>query len=531
MKVASLPLPLAALVLLAAGCSGGSSGDPLAPASEAGLDGGGDAVADTTPEERLDAAPGCAGKVCSGVCVLGACEFAVTSIQGIASGAASDWVNGGAFFTVKGKGFAKGMKLFLGEGRAPVRVIDAETATMQAPPGPEGPVDVRVELPGRMSLSKGVFSYRSGPIEGLGPWEKRTMSIAHADMPAVSVLFDGRALVSGGLSSISPIVMTARADLFSLESKDTVATAGSMNTARWNHSTVTLLDGRVAVIGASGVGASPCCDSLVVDLFDPKTGTFTRAKGAPTDAFQGPRAVLLPDGRVLVLAYQAKAAHLFDPESETFTTVPGAPTIDYWQFGPGLQYLTRLRDGRALIVTGVGRDAWTFDVDSGAFTNVGKGPKAGVDALIALPDGRAIALGGAVTTGTTSLASDAVELFDPKGSGFTVAPYKLTAPRLASAAALSRDGSVLVIGGATGSFPYPYGCGTTAAGEKATAAVDRVDPATGKVGAFPALPEPNDYLVATTLLDGSALAAGGGVCGASTPYPYLYFRKAPPLPK
>lgn len=511
--------------LVALGCSS-SDPDPASP-----VDAATDSSTDTGTEASVDSAPTCAGTLCDGACVVGECGFAVTSIKGLASGAASDWVCGGAFFTLKGHGFAKGMKLFVGEGRAPVRVIDGETATMQSPPGLEGVVDVRVELAGKTGVTKGAFSYRSGPIDGDSPWEKRTMAVAHADMPAVAVLADGRALVSGGLSSISPIAMTDRADLFSLEAKDTVATSGVMNTARWNHSTVTLLDGRVAVIGASGVGASPCCDSLVVDLFDPKTNKFTRAKGTPTDAFQGPRAVLLPDGRVLALAYQAKTAHLFDPETETFTTVSGAPTIDYWQFGPGLQYLTRLRDGRALIVTGVGRDAWTFDVDTNTFTNVGKGPKAGVDGLLALPDGRAIAVGGALTSGAVSLASDAVELFDPKGTGFTVAPYKLTAPRLASAAALSRDGSVLVIGGATGSFPYPYGCGSTAAGEKATAAVDRVDPVAGKVNTFAALPEPNDYLVATTLLDGSALAAGGGVCGASTPYPYLYFRKAPPLPK
>jgi len=72
------------------------------------------------------------------------------------------------------------------------------------------------------------------------------MAIPHADMPSVSVLMDGRALVSGGLSVIAPVTMTDRADLFSLDSKDTVATAGAMNTARWNHSTVTLLDGRAA---------------------------------------------------------------------------------------------------------------------------------------------------------------------------------------------------------------------------------------------------------------------------------------------
>lgn len=184
-----------------------------------------------------------------------------------------------------------------------------------------------------------------------------------------------------------------------------------------------------------------------------------------------------------------------------------------------------------LIVTGLERDAYTFDADTDTFAKAGKGPKAGVDALLTLPDGRAIAIAGVLSSGAISKASDVVEIFDPASGGFAPAPFKLTVPRMASASALSRDGSVLVIGGATGEFPNPYGCGSSAPAEMATAAVDRIDLVAGKVSSFSALPEPNDFLVTTTLLDGSALAAGGGVCGASKPYPYLYFRKAPQLPK
>lgn len=495
------------------------------------------AAADAGPADSAaaDASPSCAGAVCDGACVIGGCDFAVTSVRGVVStpdSPSSDWISGGAFFTVKGRGFAKGMKLFLGSGRAPVRVIDAETATLQSPPGPAGVVDVRIELAGKTGLTKAAFTYRTGTIEGESAWEKRTMAIPHADMPSVAMLADGRALVSGGLASIAPMTMTDRADLFSLDSRDTVPSAAPMHTARWNHATVSLLDGRAALIGASGVGAAPCCNSLIVDLFDPKTATFTQSKGPPSEAFQGPRAALLPDGRVLVLAYGAASAHVFDPETETFTTVAGAPTIDYWQEGPGLQYMTRLRDGRVLIVTGLGRDAWAFDGDTNTFAKVGKGPKAAIDAVLTLPDGRAIAVGGALTSGALSTATDAIEIFDPAaGVGFVPAPFKLTVPRMASASAVSRDGTVLAIGGATGEFPNRYGCGNGAPKELATATVDRIDPIGGTVKPFSALPEANDFLVAATLPDGSAIAAGGGVCGASQPYPYLYFRKAPPLPK
>jgi hypothetical protein len=530
-------IALASGTLLAVGTACSNNAESPGPIADVG-----DSAEVSDAEGGVEAATCVAPAVtCDGVCVVGSCDFSVTTMSPVATsspGGAVDWVSGGAFFNVSGHGFAKGMRFFLGDGRAPVRVVDDTHATVEVPPSKAGAVDVRIELGAKIGKTPGGFTYRSAPLDGDSTWEKRSMSGPHSDVPAITVLADGRALISGGLTGFAPYTFSASADLFSLEAKDTIPAAGPMSTERWNHYSVSLLGGKAVILGAAGVNTLvPQCDNFAVDLFDPLTNLFTKT-GAPVEGLAGPRAVLLVDGRVLVLDHQTTNAEIFDPDSGTFKIVKGAPTIDYWQF-QGYQYLARLRDGRVLIATGQGRDAVLFDSDTETFSNAGKGPLAGPDRLLTLPDGRVAAVGGTIvvggstppgdiTKGGTSQATDRIELFDPSvAGGFVLAPFKLLKPRLVSAPVLQRDGTILVIGGATGSFPMAYACGSTALDERVTANVDQVDPVSGTVTAFAPLPEPNSYLVAATMRDGSAVAAGGGVCGTSAAYPYLYFRKAP----
>src|SRR5438874_10938067 len=58
-------------------------------------------------------------RCCSSVCVeTSDCAFAVTQVA-----PASGFVNGGDWLTLTGAGFAMGMQVFIGVGRAPVRVV------------------------------------------------------------------------------------------------------------------------------------------------------------------------------------------------------------------------------------------------------------------------------------------------------------------------------------------------------------------------------------------------------------------------
>src|SRR4051812_2782198 len=84
------------------------------------------------------------GKCCSNVCVdTTDCAFSVTSID-----PPKGFVNGGDYLTLGGAGFDKGMKVFIGDGRAPVRVISPARALVMTPPGPVGVDDVRIEIAG-----------------------------------------------------------------------------------------------------------------------------------------------------------------------------------------------------------------------------------------------------------------------------------------------------------------------------------------------------------------------------------------------
>src|SRR5689334_2939380 len=72
----------------------------------------------------------CSDKCCGGACVNAAsCAFAVTRVD-----PAYGWQNGGDWLTLTGAGFAKGMRVDIGSGRAPVRVIDPKTARILTPP-------------------------------------------------------------------------------------------------------------------------------------------------------------------------------------------------------------------------------------------------------------------------------------------------------------------------------------------------------------------------------------------------------------
>src|SRR5690348_6591134 len=84
-------------------------------------------------------------RCCSNVCVETAdCSF---SVLGVAP--AEGFLNGGTWVVLSGTGFAPGMKVFIADGRAPLRVDGPTTALVLTPPGPLGLQDVKIELAGQ----------------------------------------------------------------------------------------------------------------------------------------------------------------------------------------------------------------------------------------------------------------------------------------------------------------------------------------------------------------------------------------------
>jgi|GEM_PF-301044 len=299
-------------------------------------------------------------------------------------------------------------------------------------------------------------------------------------------LADGRILVAGGLS-------TSDSPTGSVESYDPLADAWSaaptgLGTARYGHSATRLADGRVLVAGGTASrGTDGIAAALVsAERFDPATGAWTTV--APmTDARTGHQAVLLPDGRVLViggllltggpdpagapLAY----CELFDPQTGDWTAAGslGTPRVGH--------QATLLADGTVLVTGGdaAGVDAdGVFDPGSRATaerydpgTDVWSpaasmpGPRTRHRAVL-LRSGRVLVAGGTAGPGFTG-GYRSVLTYDPVSDRWTETGA-LALGRWAQATAELADGRVVAAGGTTvdgAAAPGPEAAARTASTE------------------------------------------------------------------
>jgi hypothetical protein len=441
------------------------------------------------------------GTCCGGICAEAAsCSFVVTGVT-----PAEGNQNGGDWITLTGNGFGPGLKVLIGDGVAPALATDATHATVLTPPGKVGTVDITVSSGAQKSVAPAAFQYQGGNVQL--PWTEKPMKFVRGEDPGLAVLQDGRVLIAGGTTVPDhPEDSLASGEIYTRASDSVAPAAGPMSVPRWHSSSVTLLDGRVLVVG----GAGP---STAAELFDPKANTFAPT-GALNTARGYTRSVLLPDGHVLVSSASEATAELYDPTAGTFTQIPQLATHT---FG----FIVRLRDGRALLGAGDGGIATCeiYDPAQGKFIPAGT-LNQGRSMLTAhtLPDGRVIVMGGAsISAGSVHVPLDSMELYDPATDKWTVAPFKLSTGRTWHASALVRDGTVLVMGG--------YNVDGTCT---PTNTVDQVDAVKGTVQPFGTLPHPNTEWTAVTLQDGSVLGVGGGACGTPTALPSLDFLPGKP---
>lgn len=478
--------------------------------------GPGDAGHDA-PATTADAGCGCASgeQCCSGVCVQTAsCGVAVTSVQPYRG-----FQNGGDWLTIHGSGFASGMQVFVGDARAPARVADAQTATVQTPPGRVGPADVKIVVGSQQATLPKSFTYGTGALDT--PWTDKPMSTVRGRAPGLAVLQDGRVLIAGGTTGdYYPTSALASAEIFDRTAETTTTLASAMSAPRWFTGAQTLLDGRVLVLGgACWQDLSGCAgDALTADVFDPVTQTFQKTKSPLNVARVFPRTTLLPDGRVLVSSSNDASLEIYDPAADGFTLVhPNAPHAQ--------GFVVRLRDGRVLIGGGENSSAAVeiYDSEKNTFTTTASLSTGRFWPMAhTLPDGHVIVLGGSLNTPWTYQPIDSIEIFDPTTSTFTTAPYKLSSPRYGNASALVRDGTIIAIGGYTTQAAEPQSC-------EPTDTVDQIDPVQQTVAPFAAMPHVSADLSAITMLDGSILAVGGGGCGP-LPMPNLDFLPGKPAP-
>ncbi len=141
-----------------------------------------------------------------------------------------------------------------------------------------------------------------------------------------TLLDDCRLLLTGGYNS------NTQAEVFYPDTK-VFKSVGVMNSERFFHTTTKLADGRVLAAGGGVDAFGTWFTYATVDIFDPKTGLWTKA-AKMNQARRAHTATLLPDGRVLVAGgniggkndgteagTQLDTAELYDPVADKWEKI------------------------------------------------------------------------------------------------------------------------------------------------------------------------------------------------------------------
>jgi hypothetical protein len=287
-----------------------------------------------------------------------------------------------------------------------------------------------------------------------GKFTKTGSMIRGHEVGTATLLLDGRVLIVGGWEWTSKTnrVESASADLYDPKT-GTFTRTGSLS-ARWFSDTATrLLDGRVLITGSDGstMGADPTNEghALTAELYDPETGSFSPT-GPMAMMRSGPSVTLLRDGRVLVAGgIGDKSAETYDPATGTFSPT-GSMEID------DVFTATLLNDGRVLFVGDREVDGYSdpaadlYDPVTGKFAPTGQpkghclcGASAGeVDAPL-LGDGRVLV--PVESPDASSNEVDSAELYDPVTGTFSQAG-PMNTNRSGLTDTLLADGRVLFAG-------------------------------------------------------------------------------------
>jgi Galactose oxidase, central domain/Kelch motif len=263
-----------------------------------------------------------------------------------------------------------------------------------------------------------------------------------------TLLCDGRVLIAGsGLAGVPAEIYNPGSGSF--------VTTGQMTVSRNQHTSTLLPDCRVLIAGGQVVGAGYAEIAETGEIFDPSTGQFTSA-GPMTVRRTLHTATKLLDGRVLITGglvvsalptrVSLATAEVFDPATGSFVSVGSMS-------GARADHrAVLLSDGRVLVMGGTSLNpggavatAEVFDPATGAFSPTGGLSQARYDfTATRLYDGTVLVAGG--QTDNFGQAVTTAEVYHPSTGSFSLATPML-ASRRAHAAELLSDGNVLISGG------------------------------------------------------------------------------------
>jgi WD40 repeat protein len=314
-------------------------------------------------------------------------------------------------------------------------------------------------------------------------------------------------LIAGGdeTAGPTPFVFISTAELYDPKSGTFTRTTGNMNITHFGSHATLLRDGRVLFTGGSN-GDFPAEDDG--ELYDPKTQSFTDLGVESRDAFVSE---LLKNGKVLVaggdgccLAHPIlDDAELFDPKSNSFTAT-GSMTIHRTE-----AHSAELENGQVLAAGGftgnsflegaeITSSAELYDPKRGTFSPTGNLLTAttGGSATL-LKNGKVLIAGG---IGTNNVGTNAAELYDPKTGQFTATGNMLVTRTDSYTATLLKNGQVLIAGGT----------------DSANMRIDSAELYNRKTGQFTAtgnLTTPRAGHTATLLSSGDVLLVSGDAFG------------------
>ena len=278
------------------------------------------------------------------------------------------------------------------------------------------------------------------PAPGPSPLLAPALATARS-LHTSTTLNDGRILVVGGREGTN---ILATAELYD-RSTNAWTSAGPMAVPRFRHSATLLTDGRVLIVGGQDTDATFLATS---ELYDPATNAFTEV-GSLAGARANHAATLLENGKVLATGgYSASkffnTAELYDPAEKSWSAAATMADIHSGHTA------TRLPDGTVLVVGGFGSTtqatAERYNPAANSWSPAGSMAEGRVShTATLLPNGKVLIAGGVNSTaGGTYLSTS--ELYDPATDAWSSAAAMATS-RAGHVATLLAGNRVLVAGG------------------------------------------------------------------------------------
>ncbi len=313
---------------------------------------------------------------------------------------------------------------------------------------------------GKVLASAEIYNPTTGKFAPTGSMAQRR------DFHTATVLPTGKVLIAGGYAGGA----INEAELYD-PARGSFTKTGNLTSARALHTATLLSDGNVLIAGGENDCTAKGCTTLATaELYDPKTGRFTRT-GSMLTARDGHTATLLQNGQVLIAAgccdffgNVLSSAELYNPATGKFKATSDLNNARTEHTA------TLLKNGGVLIVGGTdfynpGQPTELYVPASRIFVQMNSTYYGRLDQTATLlQDGDVLVAGGIVSSGTEARIGQSpdqanqegriAELFvllAPEYGDWFVLNSLMIDVRSSHSATLLQNGNVLIAGGYDGS--------------------------------------------------------------------------------